>query len=356
MLADMGATVIRVDRANGVRHDDAPPPKDVLARSRSSIGVDLKHPDGPSVVLDLVKTADVLIEGFRPGVAERLGIGPEDCLAQNSKLVYGRMTGWGQDGPAANTAGHDINYIAMAGALHGMGRAGERPMIPLNLVGDFGGGGMLLAFGVVCAVLEASRTGRGQVVDAAMVDGTATLMAMFHSLMVMGFWKDERGVNLLDGGAHFYDTYETSDGKYLSVGAIEPQFYAELLSKLGIDPTDLPHQMSRDEWPQMREKFDRVIRSRTRDEWQEIFEGSDACVAPILTLDEAAEHPHMVARQTFVEVAGVTQPAPSPRFSVSGTRSPEPAPRPGQDTDEVLKRAGLDDNRIATLRDGGAIA
>ncbi|MFV1991583.1 MAG: CaiB/BaiF CoA transferase family protein, partial [Acidimicrobiales bacterium] len=239
MLADMGATVIRVDRTSAVQPNiDAPAPQDVLARSRSSVAIDLKHSQGPDVLLALVEKADILIEGFRPGIAERLGVGPQDCWEVNAGLVYGRMTGWGQEGPASKTAGHDINYIARTGALHAMGRSGGRPMVPLNLVGDFGGGGMFLAFGVVCALLEARKSGRGQVVDAAMVDGASTLMAMFHSLAALGFWEEDRGTNLLDGGAHFYDTYETSDGKYLALGAIEPQFYAELVDKLGLADRD----------------------------------------------------------------------------------------------------------------------
>ncbi len=357
MLADMGATVIRVDRASAVQPNaDTPAPLDIMARSRSSIALDLKHAEGPQVLLDLVANADVLIEGFRPGVAERLGIGPEDCAAVNARLVYGRMTGWGQDGPAAQTAGHDINYIARTGALHAMGQAGERPMVPLNLVGDFGGGGMLLAFGVVCAVLEAKGSGVGQVVDAAMVDGASTLMAMFHGLAALGFWEEKRGSNLLDGGAHFYDTYETSDGKYLSLGAIEPQFYSVLIERLGLADRELPRQMAREKWPEMRAVFAEVILTKSRDEWVEIFAGSDACVAPVLTLTEAASDPHMQARQTLIEIDGVRQPAPAPRFSRSGTRTPTPAPPPGRQTSEVLSEAGFDAARISRLRDEGVIA
>ena len=331
MLSDMGAEVIRVDRAASVRGGDpSTPPVDVLARGRRSIGVDLKHPDGVETVLALVETADVLFEGFRPGVAERLGIGPDECAARNPKLVYGRMTGWGQEGPLSHAAGHDINYIALAGALHGIGRAGERPVPPLNLVGDFGGGGMLLAFGIVSALVEAQRTGQGQVVDAAMVDGAATLMAMFFSMTAMGVWHDDRGVNLLDGGAHFYDTYECADGRYVAIGSIEPQFYAELLERTGLADADLPAQMDRSNWPGLKDRLTEVFGSKTRDEWVEIMEGSDVCFAPVLSLGEAPQHHHNVARETFVEVAGVTQPAPSPRFSRTGVEVQGPPAHAGQ--------------------------
>jgi alpha-methylacyl-CoA racemase len=357
MLSDMGAEVIRVDRAASVRGGDpSTPPVDVLARGRRSIGVDLKHPDGVETVLGLVETADVLFEGFRPGVAERLGIGPEDCAARNPKLVYGRMTGWGQEGPISHAAGHDIKYISLAGALHGIGRPGERPVPPLNLVGDFGGGGMLLAYGIVCAVVEAQRTGRGQVVDAAMVDGAATLMAMFFSMTAMGVWQDDRGINLLDGGAHFYDTYECGDGKYVSIGSIEPQFYAELLERTGLADADLPAQMDRSNWPGLRDRLTEIFRSKTRDEWVEIMEGSDVCFAPVLSIGEAPQHPHNVARDTFVEVAGVTQPAPSPRFSRTEAEVQGPPAHAGQHTDEILAEAGLSPADIAKLRDAGAVA
>ncbi|MEM9710650.1 MAG: CaiB/BaiF CoA-transferase family protein [Actinomycetota bacterium] len=357
MLSDMGAEVIRVDRAASVRGGDpSTPPVDVLARGRRSIGVDLKHPDGVETVLALVETADVLFEGFRPGVAERLGIGPDECAARNPKLVYGRMTGWGQEGPISHAAGHDINYIALAGALHGIGRAGERPVPPLNLVGDFGGGGMLLAFGIVSALVEAQRTGQGQVVDAAMVDGAATLMAMFFSMTAMGVWHDDRGVNLLDGGAHFYDTYECADGRYVAIGSIEPQFYAELLERTGLADADLPAQMDRSNWPGLKDRLTEVFGSKTRDEWVEIMEGSDVCFAPVLSLGEAPQHHHNVARETFVEVAGVTQPAPSPRFSRTGVEVQGPPAHAGQHTDEILTEAGLSPADIAKLRDAGAVA
>jgi alpha-methylacyl-CoA racemase len=357
LLADLGADVIRVDRAGSVTGGDPTrPPADLLARGRRSVGVDLKSPDGVEVVLSLVERADALIEGFRPGVTERLGIGPDDCLGRNPRLVYGRMTGWGQDGPYAPTAGHDINYIALAGALDAIGRRGQAPVPPLNLVGDFGGGGMMLAFGVVAGLLEAQRSGRGQVIDAAMVDGAATLMTMMYGLHSMGMWNEERGTNLIDSGAHFYDVYETADGRYVSIGSIEPQFYAELLRLTGLEGEELPWQHDRAEWPAMKERLAAIFRSRTRDEWCELMEGTDVCFAPVLTMGEATEHPHNVHRRTFVEVAGVTQPGPSPRFSRTPGEISRPPSHPGQHTDEVLTAAGFDADRLAKLREAGAIA
>ncbi|MEQ8840437.1 MAG: CaiB/BaiF CoA-transferase family protein [Acidimicrobiales bacterium] len=357
MLADMGAEVIRVDRAGSVRGGDpAVPPGDVMNRGRRSIGVDLKSPDGVETLLRLVEQADGLIEGFRPGVAERLGIGPEICLARNPALVYGRMTGWGQDGPYAPTAGHDINYISLAGALEPIGRAGEAPVPPLNLVGDFGGGGMYLAFGLVCAILEARGSGKGQVVDAAMVDGAASLMTFFHGFRAMGIWNDERGTNMLDTGAHYYDVYECSDGRYVSIGSIEPQFYAELREKLGLDDPKWDAQMSRSEWPGFKEELSAIFKTRTRDEWCELIEGSDVCFAPVLSMEEAPKHPHNVARNTFTEIAGVTQPSPAPRFSRTEATIERPPPHAGQHTDEVLERFGFTAADIAGLRDTGAIA
>jgi len=357
MLSDMGAEVIRVDRAQSVRGGDPDrPPMDVLNRGRRSIGVDLKHPDGVQTVLRLVERADALIEGFRPGVAERLGIGPEDCMARNPALVYGRMTGWGQDGPYAPTAGHDINYIALAGALDPIGRAGAAPVPPLNLVGDFGGGGMLLAFGVVCALLSARSSGEGQVVDAAMVDGAAVLMALFHGLSAMGLWSEERGTNLLDTGAHFYDVYECADGKYVSIGSIEPQFYAELLRLTGLADAELPHQMDRSQWPAMKERLAEVFRAKTREEWCRLMEGTDVCFAPVLSITEAYDHPHNRQRQTFVEVAGVRQPAPAPRFSRTGVEVAGPPAHAGQHTDAVLADFGFGEEEIAKLRQAGAVA
>jgi alpha-methylacyl-CoA racemase len=357
MLADMGADVIRIDRAGSVQGGDPErPPADFLARGRRSVGVDLKSPDGVEVVLSLVETADALFEGFRPGVTERLGIGPDECLARNPRLVYGRMTGWGQEGPYASTAGHDINYIALAGVLDHIGRAGQPPTPPLNLVGDFGGGGLLLAFGIVAGLLEARASGTGQVIDAAMVDGAASLMTMTHSFRAMGIWNDERGTNMLDTGAHFYDVYETSDGRYLSIGSIEPQFYAELLRLTGLDGEDLPWQQDRSQWPAMKERLAAIFRTRTRDEWCELMEGTDVCFAPVLSIPEAYEHPHNVARGTFVEVAGLRQPGPAPRFSRTASEVSGPPAHAGQHTDEVLSGAGFDAERIAKLRETGAIA
>ncbi|MGH0037268.1 MAG: CaiB/BaiF CoA transferase family protein [Myxococcota bacterium] len=358
MLSDMGADVLRVDRAGAVRGGDpAQPPKDVINRGRKSIGVDLKNPDGVETVLRLVEGADALIEGFRPGVMERLGLGPDVCLERNGRLVYGRMTGWGQEGPMAQAAGHDINYIALAGTLDAIGRAGEKPLPPLNLVGDFGGGGMLLAFGVVCALVERGCSGKGQVVDAAMVDGAAALMAMMHGMRAMNFWNDERGTNLLDTGAHFYDTYETADGKYVAIGSIEPQFYAELLERTGLSgQDDLPSQMDRSRWPEMAERLTALFKTRTRDEWCEIMEGSDVCFAPVLSMGEAPSHPHIAHRKTFVDLAGVTQPAPAPRFSRTEPEIVRPPSFPGQHTDEALGEWGLSGEDIARLRASKAIA
>ncbi|MGH9059384.1 MAG: CaiB/BaiF CoA transferase family protein [Acidimicrobiales bacterium] len=357
MLSDMGADVLRVDRASAVAGGDPDrPPLDLLTRGRRSVGIDLKHPEGPATVLRLVARADALIEGFRPGVAERLGIGPEPCLAANSRLVYGRMTGWGQEGPYAAAAGHDIDYIALAGALAPIGGPGRPPAIPLNLVGDFGGGGMVLAFGLVCGMLEASRSGRGQVVDAAMVDGAAALTTMFHGLSAMGIWNEERGTNFLDGGAHFYQVYETADGRHVAVGAIEPQFYAQLLLLTGLDGEDLPHQMDRSAWPEMRERMAGIFRSKTRDEWCTAMEGSDACFAPVLSLEEAPRHAHNAARGTFVEVAGTVQPAPTPRFSRTPGSVARPPAHPGQHTEEALADWGLEPGEVAGLRRAGAVA
>ena len=358
MLSDMGAEVIRIDRAGNVSDvASGGPPIDVLARGRSSIGVDLKNPEGVEVVLRLIETADALIEGFRPGVMERLGLGPDECFARNPKLVFGRMTGWGQEGPYAMAAGHDINYIALAGALEPIGRQGEAPVPPLNLVGDFGGGGMLLAFGVVCAVVEAQRSGKGQVVDAAMVDGAASLMAMFHSMRALGVWNDERGTNLLDTGSHFYDVYECADGRYISIGSIEPQFYSELLRLTGLEQDEgFAAQMDRTSWPDLKERIGAVFMTKTRDDWCEIMEATDVCFAPVLTLAEAPEHPHNQHRGVFTEIAGVTQPNPSPRFSRTKEMIQGPPANPGEHTDQVLSSAGYDPDDISKLRDVGAVA
>ncbi|MBT5849552.1 MAG: CoA transferase [Acidimicrobiaceae bacterium] len=357
MLSDMGADVIRVDRAGAVRGGDPNvPPIDVLGRGRRSIGIDLKSPDGRETLMRLVDKADGLTEGFRPGVTERLGLGPDECMARNSALVYGRMTGWGQTGPYALTAGHDINYIALAGALEPIGRRGEAPVPPLNLVGDFGGGGMYLAFGMVCAILEARSSGQGQVVDAAMVDGAASLMGFFHGFRAMGIWNDDRGTNMLDTGAPYYDVYETSDGKYVSIGSIEPQFYAELREKLGLDDAKWDAQQTRADWPDRKADLAEIFMMKTREEWCELIEGSDVCFAPVLSIEEAPKHPHNVARGTFTEVAGVTQPGPAPRFSRTEAKIQGPAAHAGQHSDELLAEFGFDDAEIASLRDSGAVA
>lgn len=356
MLADMGADVIRVDRAQAVRPGAQGPGGDLLQRNRASIALDLKHPDGVATLLDLVDSADALIEGFRPGVMERLGVGPEVCHARNPKLVFGRMTGWGQDGPYAPWAGHDINYISLGGALAHIGRDGDSPVPPLNLVGDFGGGGMFLAYGVVCALLEAQRSGEGQVIDAAMIDGTATLMTMFWSMVAMGVHDPNRpGTNLLDTGAHFYDVYQCADGGHISLGSIEPQFYAELLARLELsDDEQFLRQMDRGEWAAMKQRLRDIFATRTRDEWCAVFEHSDVCFAPVLTMAEAAEHPHNVARAGYVEVAGVRQPAPAPRFSRTVPTIDRPPSQPGADTRDVLLAWGLDAARVDDLCASGA--
>ncbi|MCB1000815.1 MAG: CoA transferase [Acidimicrobiales bacterium] len=358
MLADMGAEVIRVDRAQSVR-GPAPdrPHFDVMQRGRRNIAVDLKHPDGVATLLDLVERADALIEGFRPGVMERLGVGPDVCLARNPKLVFGRMTGWGQDGMYAQAAGHDINYISLAGALAHFGRAGEAPVPPLNMVGDFGGGGMFLAYGVVCALLEAQRSGQGQVVDTAMVDGAAVLMSMFWAFKSAGmFDENARGTNLLDTGAHFYDVFECADGGFVSLGSIEPQFYAELMRLTGLDgDPEFAKQMDQSQWPHLKQRLREVMKSKTRDEWCSLMEATDVCFAPVLTMSEAAAHPHNVERQTFIEVAGVQQPAPAPRFSRTVPEVVSAPAHPGQHTREVLTDWGLAADRIDALIESKAV-
>ena len=357
MLADMGAEVIRIDRAGPTATDR--PIADVMLRGRRSIAVNLKHPDGVAAVLRLVETADGLVEGFRPGVMERLGLGPDDCAARNPKLVFGRMTGWGQDGPYAHAAGHDINYISLAGALAHIGRAGEAPTPPLNLVGDFGGGGMFLAFGMVCGILEAQRSGQGQVIDAAMVDGSASLMTFFWALKHAGaFDEDSRGTNLLDTGAHFYDVFECADGKHVSIGSIEPQFYAELLSITGLgQDAEFARQFDSASWPRLKARLREVFVGRTQAEWCALMEHTDVCFAPVLTMSEAAVHPHNHARHTFVEHNGLLQPAPAPRFSrTSPALSLAPA-RPGAHTREVLESVGYSSVDIdQLLADGAASA
>jgi len=357
MLSDMGADVIRVDRADVAARRGIPeePNPDASGRGRRSIAVDLKNPDGVATVLELVASADALIEGFRPGVAERLGIGPNACHEVNPKLVYGRMTGWGQEGPYAPTAGHDLNYIALSGVLSTIGRAGERPVPPLNLVGDFGGGGMLLAFGVLAGMLNAQKTGAGQTIDAAMVDGAALLATMVFSMRGMGMWHDDRGTNMLDTGAPFYDVYECSDGEYVSIGSIEPQFYAELMRLTDLGDMELPDQHDRSKWPEMKDTFAAVIARKTRAEWAEIMEGTDVCFAPVLSMTEAPDHPHNKQRGTFIEVAGRTQPAPAPRFDKTPAAHPTPSPHAGQHTDEVLAEWGLDAEVVAARRAAGAL-
>jgi alpha-methylacyl-CoA racemase len=365
MLADAGAQVLRLERAPAgaveageeFANSGAGSYWDLLNRSRSSVGIDLKNPDALELVLGLVEQADGLIEGFRPGVAERLGVGPEDCFARNKRLVYGRMTGWGQDGPMASMAGHDIDYIAIGGALWSLGRADSAPVPPLNLVGDFGGGGMLLAFGMVAALLEAARSGEGQIVDAAMVDGAASLMTMIHAFHRHGLWNDERGANMLDTGAPFYEVYETADGKWMAVGGIEAQFYAELIRGLGLEgDSSFPAQMSRDQWPAMKARFAGIFRSKTRDEWSEIFDGTDACVVPVLSPWEAHLHPHNVARSTFVEVNGTVQPAPAPRFSRTPSSISKPPSPPGADTISALVEWGVSEDAVKKLRESGALS
>ncbi len=359
MLSDMGAEVLRVDRAQAVRADARAPLDDVLGRGRRSVGIDLKHPQGRDTVLRLVESADALIEGFRPGVTERLGLGPDVCLARNPKLVYGRMTGWGQSGPYAHAAGHDINYIALSGTLSMIGRAGEKPTPPINLIGDFGGGGMLLAFGVVCGILEAGRSGLGQVIDAAMVDGAALLAAMMYGLRASGVWR-ERGTNLLDTGAWQYNVYETADGRYISFGSLEPQFLAEMLRLTGLaDGVDghgpVPDSSDRSAWPTMKERMAALVKTRTRTEWCELLEGSDACFAPVLEPDEAADHAHNRQRRTFIDVEGVVQPAPAPRFSRTEPEVSSPPSRPGGDTDRALVDWGISEENVARLRRAEAI-
>jgi alpha-methylacyl-CoA racemase len=354
ILSDLGADVLRVDRTE-ICGTGAKAPLDPLARGRRSAGINLKDAAGVELLLRLVASADVLVEGFRPGVAERLGFGPEVCAERNPRLVYGRMTGWGQDGPLAPTAGHDIDYIAISGALSLVGRAGQSPVPPVNLLADFGGGGMLLALGVLAALFERERSGLGQVVDAAMVDGSALLTSFVYGLRATGVWQDARGVNLLDGGAPFYDTYQTADGKYVAVGALEAKFYAELLAGLGLSGDGLPPQHDRAGWPVLRARFTEVFLTRTRDEWAEVFAGSDGCVAPVLSAAEAPGHPHNASRGTFADVGGLVQPAPAPRFGRSPAGAPSAPPRPGADTDAVLAELGCTTAEIAALRASGTV-
>ena len=347
LFADMGADVIRIDRKGG----RAPSAMEIYLRGRRTVAFDLKKPQAVEAALKLIGNADALIEGFRPGVMERLGLGPDVCLKRNPRLVYGRMTGWGQHGPLANAAGHDINYIALTGALHAMGNNGQKPVPPLNLVGDFGEGALYLAFGIACGIIEAKTSGKGQVVDAAMTDGAASLMTMFYGMSASGFWQDQRGSNMLDSGAHFYDTYETKDGKFVAIGSIEPQFYKELLEKTGITDSAFSAQMDRSAWPDLKAKLAAVIKTRSRDEWDTIMLGSDVCYAPVLSLAEAPKHPHNVARKTFVEMGGVTQPAPAPRFSRT---EPEARPVAPADNASALAAWGFSKGDIEALQTASA--
>jgi alpha-methylacyl-CoA racemase len=356
LLADMGADVIRVERPGGSMFAFAHNPKlDFLNRNKRCISVDLKNAQGIDTVLTLLEKADALLEGNRPGVMERLGLGPDVCLARNPALVYGRMTGWGQQGPLARAAGHDINYIALAGALHPIGRAGEKPAIPLNLVGDFGGGGLMLAYGMVCALLETKTSGQGQVVDAAMIDGAATLMASTFAANQVGFWSDERGTNLLDSGSHFYEVYETADGKYISLGSIEPKFYAALLEKLGDDAKHFEHQFDMENWPAMKEHMTAIIKRKTRSEWDEVFDGVDVCYAPVLSMSEVRHHPHHQARGTFIDDGEVWQPAPAPRFSRTEAEIPCAAAKIGEHSEEILREFGFTQEEILARIESGAV-
>ena len=354
ILADMGAEVIRIDRASGA---NALVMKDVSSRGKKSVVLNLKDPAGIETLLRMVENADAIIDPYRPGVCEKLGIGPEVCLARNPKLVFARMTGWGQEGPLASAAGHDINYIAITGALYAMGRKGERPVPPLNLVGDMGGGGMLLVNGVLAALLEAANSGKGQVIDAAMVDGAAQLMWMFHGFEHIGMWDvTQRGSNLLDGGSHFYDTYECADGEYVAIGSIEPQFYALLKELAGLSEEEFGDQNNPAKWPEMKEKLAAVIAGKTQAQWCEIMEGTDVCFAPVLNLVDATKHPANVARNTYIEVDGMIQPAPAPRFSRTPAEVRHGGHDTGQDTDEVLAAMGFAEQEIAGLKESGSIA
>jgi alpha-methylacyl-CoA racemase len=352
LLADLGADVVRIDRAESAGRGHP----DLANRGKRSIAVDLKKPEGVEAALSLIAKADGLIEGFRPGVMERLGVGPDVALKRNPRLVFGRMTGWGQTGPWSQMAGHDIDYIALTGALHTMGRRDEPPAPPLNLVGDFGGGALYLAFGMLAGIIEAKSSGKGQVVDCAMIDGAASLMTMFFNMKAAGMWSAERDSNLLDGGAHFYDTYTCADGKWLAVGAIEPQFHAVMVKGLGLPADAFPAQMSRVEWPAYSKRVADVIATRTRDEWMTVFEGTDACVAPVLSMDEAPQHPHNAERKTFVEAFGVTQPSPAPRFSrTAGAVNGAPA-MAGKDSRNVLESWGITPEQVEGFLKAGAVA
>ena len=358
ILADLGAEVVRIERKlpPGAKPGSElfDPRIDILNRSRRVVTLDLKKPEGIAAARQLIAGADILVEGFRPGVMERLGLGPDEALKANPRLVFGRMTGWGQTGPLANAAGHDINYLSLSGALHAIGEPGRKPVVPLNLVADCGGGAMLLVVGVLAALTEARNSGQGQVVDAAMTDGSALLMTMMYTLKAMGEWTQQRGSNLLDGGAHFYDTYRCRDGKYISIGPIEPQFYALFLAKTGLTDPDFSQQWDRARWPELKARLAAHLETRSRDEWCQLLEGSDACVAPVLDMDEAPEHPHNRARGTFIEVGGIIQPAPAPRFSRSTPATPRP-PITGATGEDVLADWGFQAAAIDALRQAGAI-
>ena len=360
LLSDMGAEVIRVDRAAIVGQDTDRDGNDarynLLSRGRRNIAVDLKNAAGVDATLRLIDGADALLEGFRPGVMERLGLGPDLCLARNPKLVYGRMTGWGQDGPIAHIAGHDINYIALSGVLHTIGEAGGPPVPPLNLVGDFGGGALYLAMGVLAGIISARSTGRGQVIDCSMVEGSASLMMMMYGALASGAWKEERGANRTDGGAHYYHVYETRDGEHVAIGAIEPQFYALLLKHTGLEGEDLPPQTDRAEWPGMQERLQRIFKTKTRAEWVEIMQETDICFAPVLRMSEALKHPHNVHRESFVEIEGIPQPGPAPRFLGTPTRVQRPPARVGEHTHQILRDWGFSSAEIAELHRAGAVA
>jgi alpha-methylacyl-CoA racemase len=356
LLADMGAEVLRIDRtedaALGIRLEAK---YSLLSRGRKSVAIDLKRGEGVEVAMKLIEKADALLEGFRPKVMERLGLGPDECLKRNPRLIYGRMTGWGQEGPLAPAAGHDINYIALSGVLASIGRKGQAPVPPLNLVGDFGGGGLYLALGVVAGVLEAQKSGKGQVVDAAMVDGAASLLTAIYGMHASGMWSNTRGDNIADTGAHFYDVYETKDGEFVSIGSIEAKFYAELLKLSGLEGQEMPPQMDREAWPDLKEKFAALFKTKTRAAWCKIMEGSDICFAPVLSMAEAPKHPHNQLRGTFVEVDGVVQPGPAPRFSRTPSKIQRPPAKPGEHTEEALREWGFSAVDLDKLRGAGAI-
>jgi alpha-methylacyl-CoA racemase len=359
LLSDMGAEVIRVDRAANVGHDVGREGEDprfgLLQRGRRNIAIDLKNGEGAAAALRLIDRADALIEGFRPGVMERLGLGPDICLPRNPKLVYGRMTGWGQDGPIAHTAGHDINYIALSGALYSIGEAGGPPVPPLNLIGDFGGGALYLAMGVLAGIISARTSGRGQVIDCSMVEGSASLMMMMYGALAAGAWREERGHNRTDGGAHYYQVYETKDGEHVAIGSIEPQFYALLLKHTGLAGEPLPDQTKRAAWPDMKTRLARIFKEKTRAEWTQIMEQTDICFAPVLRMSEAFSHPHNAHRRSFVEIDGIVQPAPAPRFLGTPTQVQAPPARIGEHTDAVLRDWGFAADDIAGLHRSGAV-